>query len=157
MKIKMNLSTLLAAVAFAALLLPAGKTVEAQGRGRHPAYIHALADLRLARAYLDRLTPNEVVDAGQAQAIKEIDAAIHDIKFASIDDGKSLNDHVAIDTRIQPRDRFMKAKEALDAALRDVGMEEDDPNTKGLQQRSINHIHDAFRAVQQTMERLHIQ
>ncbi|HWF06792.1 MAG TPA: hypothetical protein VHA06_24090, partial [Candidatus Angelobacter sp.] len=45
--------------------------------GRHPAYLHSLADLRDARAHLDRLTPSDRIDREEEHAIREIDAAIH--------------------------------------------------------------------------------
>lgn len=152
MQIKLRIFAALALLC--ALFLPA-TTSQAQGRDRHPAYIHALSDLRLARAYLDRLTPNKSLDAEQQQAIAEIDRAIADIKRASIDDGKSLSEHAGIDANIQRRDRFSRAKEALVAALHDVDHEEDNPDTRGLQKRTIDHIHHAFDLVQTVYLRIH--
>jgi len=145
---------MLAAIALVcALFIPA---VRPQAHAqRHPAYIHALADLRLARAYLDRLTPNEALDVEQQRAIDEIDHAMHDIKQAAMDDGKPLTDHVEIDAHIQRRDRFVKAKEALEAALRDVAHEEDNPATRDLQKRTIDHIHHAFDLTQTVYLRMH--
>ena len=57
--------------------------------GAHPAYLHALTDLRHARAHLERMTPNARVDADEQRAIEEIDAAIgealatHSVKDAA--------------------------------------------------------------------------
>jgi hypothetical protein len=140
-------SFLAAAVLLAALFVPA-MISQAHARDRHPAYIHALADLRLARGYLAKLTPDEHLDAEQQQAVAEIDRAISDIKQASIDDGKRLDEHAPVDVRMQKHDRFSRAKEALDAALNDVAHEEDDPATRDLQKRTIDHIHRAFNLVQ---------
>src|SRR5689334_1323673 len=49
----------------------------------HPAYLHALADLRSARGFLERPAA-VVVKWDEHQAIREIDAAIHEIKQAAI-------------------------------------------------------------------------
>src|ERR1700753_2160265 len=53
--------------------------------GNHPAYLHALSDLRMARAFLER-PANVVVKWDEKRAITEIDAAIREIKEAAIDD-----------------------------------------------------------------------
>ena len=68
----------------------------AQVPGPHPAYLHALSDLRMARAYLDQIAWPPV-QKDEEHAIREIDAAIGEIKRASIDDGKNLEDHPPID------------------------------------------------------------
>ena len=47
--------------------------------GPHPAYLHALSDLRLARAYLDQIAWPPV-QQDEEHAIREIDAAIGEIK-----------------------------------------------------------------------------
>src|SRR5512140_867828 len=57
---------------------------------KHPAYLHALTDLRTARAFLER-PANIVVKWDEKRAIKEIDDAIHQIKEAAIDDGKDIS------------------------------------------------------------------
>jgi hypothetical protein len=67
------------------VLIP--KAAPAQVPGPHPAYLHALSDLRLARAYLDQIAWPPV-QRDEEHAIREIDAAIGEIKQASIDDGK---------------------------------------------------------------------
>lgn len=125
----------------------------AQEYGRHPAYIHALSDLRLMRAYLDRLTPSEHVDDEQMQAIREVDEAIRVIKEASIDDRKDLRDHMPIDAQIRPADRFRKAREAGGAAFHDVNEEEDNGYARGLKHRALDHIARANEIVDHIMHR----
>lgn len=125
----------------------------AQEYGRHPAYIHALSDLRLMRAYLDRLTPNEHIDDEQMAAIREIDEAIRLIKEASIDDRKDLRDHMPIDAQIRPADRFRKAREAGGAAFHDVNEEEDNGFARGLKHRALDHIGRANQIVEHIMHR----
>jgi hypothetical protein len=119
----------------------------------HPAYLHALSDLRLMRAYLDRLTPNEHVDEESAHAIEEIDAAIREIKAASIEDHKDLRDHMPIDARITPTDRFHKAREAGNAAWHDLDREEDNEFARGLKHRALDHIEKANHIVDHIVHR----
>lgn len=69
----------------------------AAGR-EHPAYLHALSDLRDARAHLERPGGGERKEQ-ERKAIEEIDAAIFEIKKASIEDGK-------ISTTIYPLTRI---------------------------------------------------
>jgi len=121
--------------------------------GRHPHYLHALSDLRHARAYLDKLFMNEQRDEMEEHAIRKIDDAIREIKHASIDDGKNLNDHPPIDTHLKRGDRYRKALELLDAAHRDVTMEEDNPQSQGLQGRVIAHVDEAHRIVERLQEK----
>jgi len=115
--------------------------------GRHPAYLHALSDLRDARAHLERMTPSDRIDAEQQHAIDEIDRAIWEIKQAAIDDGKNLNDHPPVDTRLERRGRYHRALELLDKAHNDIAREEDDQWVRGLRNRAIHHIDEARRIV----------
>jgi hypothetical protein len=121
--------------------------------GHHPHYLHALSDLRLARAYVDKLYMNEQRDDQEIHATRKIDDAINEIKRASIDDGKNLNDHPPIDTHLKRTDRYRKALELLDAAHRDVTMEEDDPQSQGLQGRIIAHVDEAHRIMVRLQEK----
>jgi hypothetical protein len=115
--------------------------------GRHPAYLHALTDLRHARAHLDKLTPNDRIDNEEQHAIDEIDKAIGEIKHASIDDGKNLNDHPSVDAHLGHRGRYHRALELLDKAHNDIAREEDDPSVRGLRDRALRHIDEAHRIV----------
>ena len=115
--------------------------------GRHPAYLHALSDLRDARAHLERFTASERLNDEEQRAIDEIDHAIAEIKKASIDDGKDIHDHMPVDTHMGHRGRYHKALELLDKAHNDVAREEDDPRTRGLRDRALHHIDEAHRTV----------
>lgn len=116
--------------------------------GAHPAYLHALSDLRHARAHLERFTPSDKMNDEEQRAIDEIDKAIGEIKHASIDDGKDLNDHPPIDTRMGRRGRYQRALELLDKAHEDIAREEDDSWARGLRNRAIKHIDDAHHVVE---------
>lgn len=115
--------------------------------GRHPAYLHALTDLRHARAHLDRLTPADRIDREEQHAIDEIDNAIGEIKRASIDDGKNLEDHPPVDAHMGRKGRYHRAVELLDKAHNDIAREEDDPSSRGLRNRALHHIDEAHRIV----------
>jgi len=67
--------------------------------GRHPAYLHALTDLRHARAHLESPAASYHMDKEERHAIEEIDRAIDEIKRAAIWDGKNLNEHPRIGSR----------------------------------------------------------
>lgn len=139
------------AVLFAALF--AFSTTPARAQGSHPGYLHALSDLRLMRAYLDRLTPNEMIDAESQSAIDEIDSAIREVKEAAIDDGKDLHFHPPIDANITPANRFRKAHEAGDAAWRDLQQEEDNEFARGLKHRATEHIEKANHIIDHILHR----
>lgn len=115
--------------------------------GRHPAYLHALADLRHARAHLEQFTGSERRNDEEQRAIEQIDKAIGEIKHASIDDGKDLNDHPPVDARMDRAGRYRRAMELLDKAHNDIAREEDDSWARGLRNRAIGHIDEAHRIV----------
>lgn len=115
--------------------------------GPHPAYLHALSDLRAARYFLSEGWQWEPVRREDEHAIREIDAAIGEIKHAAIDDGKNLNDHPPIDAQLSPHDRFRKANELLWRAHQDLEHAEDVPESRGLRDRAIMHIDAAHHIV----------
>ena len=98
--------------------------------GRHPAELHALTDLRLARAYLNRRDEGNV-EYDDAQAIRAIDAAIADARTAAYDDGKNLADHPAEDAGLSHRDRLHRALALLARARRDLRGPEADRWARG--------------------------
>jgi hypothetical protein len=121
--------------------------------GPHPAYLHALSDLRLARAYLDQIAWPPV-QHDEEHAIREIDAAISEIKMASIDDGKNLEDHAPIDVNMRPDGRFRKALELLDKAHNDTARAEDVPQARGMRDRAVRHIDQAHGTVDDAIRRV---
>ena len=115
--------------------------------GRHPAYLHALTDLRHARAHLERPAATGHMDNEEGRAIAEIDKALGEIANAAITDGKNLNDHPPVDARMGWAGRYRRALELLDKAHNDIAREEDDPRTRGLRNRALHHIDEAHRIV----------
>jgi hypothetical protein len=114
--------------------------------GKHPAYLHALTDLRTARWMVEHRPGDAAVSGHEDVAIAEIDAAIREIKHAAIDDGKNIEDHPQTDVAANRPGRLHKALELLHKVHRDVAREEDDPMTRGLRDRAVGHVDAAIRA-----------
>jgi hypothetical protein len=125
------------------------------GPGRdHPAYLHALTDLRAARANLQRPDGGELREQ-EKKAVHEIDDAIGEIKKAAIEDGKDLNDHPPVDAHLEWGGRLHRALELLDKAHNDIAHEEDNGFAQGLQQRALDHIDKAHHHVKEAIEIIH--
>jgi hypothetical protein len=146
MKTLLKISLMALALAF---LLPYS-TMTADAQGKHPYYLHALTDLRDARAHLQRPDGGALREEETA-AIRDIDAAINEIKHASIDDGKNIDAHEPVDAHLPWRGRLHKAKDLLDKAHQDCSHEEDDPYTRGLQRRVLDHIDHAHHHVDEAI------
>ena len=130
-------------------------TMQADVPGPHPAYLHALSDLRAARHYLSDGWAWAPVKHDDDAAIREIDAAISEIKKASIDDGKGLNDPFRVDVHLSPHDRFRKANELLWSAHNDLSKAEDVPQARGLRDRAIGHVDHAHQIVDNAQQTAH--
>jgi hypothetical protein len=111
----------------------------------HPAYMHALSDLRYARASLERKGGDRQMKWDEHDGIAEIDRAIDDIKRASIDDGKNLEDHPPVDAREPRQGRLHKALAALQSARGDIAKEEDNAFAGGLRNRALHDVDEAIR------------
>ncbi len=108
----------------------------------HPRYLSAIADLRYARALLYRSDWRDIM-RDQRGAVEEIDRAIAEAKRAAVDDGKNIDDHPPVDTRIGWEGRFRKATELLDSAERNLSMEEDNRNAAAWRGAARQNIENA--------------
>jgi hypothetical protein len=135
---------------FAVLLLTTFAAADTPGA--HPAYLHALTDLRHARAHLSVETPNARVDADEARAIDEIDAAMREVREAAIDDGKPMSDHPPVDARWGRPERLRRAMELLNQAHDDIDRHESDDWARGLKHRALHHIDEARKAVHHAID-----
>jgi hypothetical protein len=154
----MKLSKIFAStVVLLALLVLLGIGAPQLKAQNHPAYLHALSDLRLYRYLLDRASPNPVFDAERQHAIAEIDAAIREIKAASIEEGKNINFHPPADAELTPGNRYRKAREAGNAAWADINREEDNGYAHGLKHRALNHIEEANHTIDHIIRALEKQ
>jgi hypothetical protein len=115
--------------------------------GEHPGYLHALTDLRTARWFLYHQPGDAKVSGQEDVAINEIDAAINEIKHASIDDHKDLNDHPAVDVQ-EHGSKLLKAIETLKKAKEDITREEDNPQARELRHKAVGHIDRAIKATE---------
>lgn len=122
----------------------------AAAQGKHPAYLHALTDLRAARAHLEAHDGGELRHE-EKEAIHEIDDSINEIKKASIDDGKDLNDHPPVDAGLDHTGRLHRARQLLEKAHQDIAHEEDNGFAQGLQQHAFGHIDRAIHNVDEAI------
>jgi hypothetical protein len=146
----MNYVARLFAPAFALALFLALTPSGTFAQGSHPAYLHALSDLRTARSLLERPDHGELHHE-EKEARHHIDKAIDEIKKAAIDDGKDLNDHPPVDVHMDWPGRLHRAMELLDKAHEDISREEDNRFAQGLQQRAFAHIDEAKHEVREAI------
>lgn len=118
---------------------------------RHPAYLHALSDLRTARWMLDHRPGSAAVSANESEAISEIDRAIGELNRAAVNDGKNMHDHPPADAPADYRGRLHKAADLLRKVRSDTYREEDNPSAVGLRDRALAHIDAALHATERAI------
>jgi hypothetical protein len=116
----------------------------------HPSYLHAISDLRYARALLYREDWRPVMHDQQA-AVEEIDRAIGEAKRAAIDDGKNPNDHPPIDRGLGWEGRFRKAMELLNSAEHDLSEAETNGAAAGWRNAALGNVRNAKAFVAKAM------
>ncbi len=136
---------------FCNLLQFSGCKVTVVPQEKHPAYLHALADLRSARWLIEHRPGDWQQTISEMNAVKEINAAINDIKKAAVDDGKDINSHPQVDENPDHIGRLHDAVEFLRKAESDVTKEEDNAAAEGLKERSARHISEAIKLTQMAM------
>jgi hypothetical protein len=119
-----------------------------QPSNKHPAYLHALSDLRTARWMLEHRPGDAAVSAHESEAISEIDRAIAEIRRAAIDDGKNIHEHPSADAPNDYRGRLHKAADLLRKVRADTAREEDNASVRGLRDRAIGHVDAALHATE---------
>ena len=120
--------------------------------GEHPAYLKALADLRAARWLIDHRPAKDWVQSKEeAAAVREIDAAIKEIKGAAIDDHKDINDHVGAQEVKERVGRLRAAIELLRKTRADIAQREDDKFAQGLRNRAFVHVDEAIRSLERAI------
>jgi hypothetical protein len=139
MNIKQAVPTILAA---GTLLLAAC----ASAPPKHPAYLHALSDLRAARWSLEHRPGDAAVSTQEDIAITEIDRAINEARRAAADDGMNPGNRPPPDASLNRAGRLHHAAEFLHKAKDDVAREEDNPEERQLRNAVVMHIDAAIRA-----------
>ena len=119
--------------------------------GDHPYYLHALSDLRAARWMIEHRPGNWNQTVDEIEAVHRIDAAIGEIKKASIEDGKNLQDHPPVDELNDHPGRLHAALDFLRKARQDISHDEDNLFAQGLQGRAYGHIDAAINAVKRAI------
>ena len=117
----------------------------------HPAYLHALTDLRDARWNLEHRPGDAAVSTQEDVAIVEIDRAIGEAKTAAMEDGKNVYQHPAEDAHLDSRGRLHHADELLHKARNDVAQGESNGQAVELRNRVIGHIDLAIQATQRAI------
>jgi hypothetical protein len=139
MKLKL---TALAVLAAAIVPLAAHADVP----GAHPGYLHALTDLRSARWNLEHRPGDAAVSTQEDVAISEIDRAIGEVQKAAMRDAKDLYNQPHEDANLDRPGRLHHAVELLQAAHHDLDQEEDNPESRGLKHRALEHVDRALDA-----------
>ncbi|MGD0891978.1 MAG: hypothetical protein ABR923_10620 [Terracidiphilus sp.] len=138
-------------VAASALLAIVFLSHSTPAQAQLPAYLHAISDLRTARAYLE-MDGRPAFLGHRKHAIDEIDKAINDMKKAAIDDGKNPWHTPPPQSGGDANAPIHTALRLLDEAHGDVGRGADTPENRGLQVRSLKHIDEARAALHHILE-----
>ena len=118
---------------------------------KHPAYLHAVSDLRTARWMLEHRPGDAAVSVHESEAIGEIDRAIRELTNAAIDDGKNIHNPPPADAPADYRGRLHKAADLLIKARSDTNREEDNPSARGLRNRALEHVDAALHATERAI------
>jgi hypothetical protein len=118
---------------------------------RHPGYLHALSDLRYARALLEHGEWG-AVGPHRERAISEIDRAIEELRRAAMDDGKNPEARPPIEEHWGGRDRLHRAEEALGRAREAISRQEDNPAAREMRNRAYRHIDEARHAIRAAID-----
>jgi hypothetical protein len=132
-------------------LVSTATVASADQPGKHPSYLHALSDLRNARWNLQHRKGDAEMKWDEHKAVKDIDAAIAKIKEAAIDDGKNVDDHMPVDSKLDYSGRLHHALEDLRAAHNDVDKEEDNDYAKHLKHRALEDIDAALNRTKEAL------
>jgi hypothetical protein len=127
------------------------RAADANPLQQHPYYLHALSDLRAARWMIEHRPGNWDRTVDEVEAVKQIDAAIGEIKKAAIDDGKDIQDHPPVDERNDHNGRLHEAVDFLRKSRQDIGHDEDNQFAQGLQGRAYMHIDAAISATKRAI------
>lgn len=139
------LAAAIAASGLAACSAP--RPARADEYGRHPAYLHALADLRAAQWQVDHRRPEDgAVSADETIVHDELSATIRDVERAAWQDGKAGDWQPPPDARLPREGRLHAAIDLMLKARADIAREEDDPRSRPLQAQILAHLDAALSA-----------
>jgi hypothetical protein len=136
-------------IATLALAVTVSAPALADEYGKHPFYLHALSDLRVAAWQVDHRRPEDVRISEDEMIVRdEIGAAINDLQRAAWQDGKALDWRPPADVALPREGRLHATVDLLRKVRADVAREEDDPRSRPFQQRGLAHVDAALDAAQ---------
>jgi hypothetical protein len=121
----------------------------------HPAYLHALSNLRHALALIEAREAHSgsaALKADEQEAVRDIDAAIKEIKTAAVDDGKSLKDHPPVDPKGNHKDNLVRAHGLLRESYEECNKAEGNASVRALRIKIVHHIGDAVHAMDRAIK-----
>ncbi len=118
--------------------------------GHHPAYLHALTDLRDARWFLEN-APEGMASDRERHAMAEIDRAIEIVERAAYYDGKNVYEHPRADAYPDARSRLRRVSELLRKAREDVAEPEENERVRQMQFHAVERIDEAIRLAELVM------
>jgi len=135
----------------AALMLPLA--AHAQWWQRHPAYLHAMSDLRQAYWLVQHHEKHDPFGGNEERtALKAIHEAYQALKDASITDDKNIDDQPPADMTFgDHKGRLRQALQLLHDAHNEVAREEEDPAARGFRDDALAHIDKAAKATNAAM------
>jgi hypothetical protein len=141
------------ALSLLAICMTSGIIAASKSRAeeQHPYYLHALSDLRAARWMIEHRPGDWQRTLDEIEAVKQIDAAIGEIKKAAIDDNKDIMYHPKVDEHPDHPGRLHDALDFLRKARQDISHDEDNVFAQGLQSRAYMHIDRAIDAVKRAI------
>lgn len=130
-------------------LLVAGLTPlasHADEKGHHPAYLHALSDLRTARTLIAERGGDAKVSVEEKYAIEHLDKAIGEVTEAAKRDGKNIKEEPKVDVKPDHAGNLHHADELLTRARKDISEKEDDAQTVVIRDRALVSIDAALQS-----------
>lgn len=146
----------LSLLAAGTLLLSACAEVRPRGPV-HPAYAHAMSDLRAARWALEHRPGDASVSGMEDVAITEIDRALDEARRAAWENGQNPNARPPVDANLNRPGRLHQADQLLRRAHDDIAREEDNPQARGLRDGVVAHIDAAIRATDRAIRDVEIR
>jgi hypothetical protein len=123
-------------------------------QAQQPQYLHALSNLRMARAWLKAMDGNPSFSDRRHETIEEINHAIDEIKKACRDDGKNDSWTPPPQSPARP-DPYITAYHLLIDAHNNVSAGVDQPQSMGQQAKALHHIDQARDNVHEIVDRAH--
>jgi hypothetical protein len=126
----------------------------AQWWAQHPAYVHAMSNLRTAAWLIEHHDPQDPgQNADESGAIQEIRTAYEELKQAAAWDGKNANEQPPPGMAFGDHSgRLHRAYELLSEAHAQLNGEEDNPAVLDLRRRANVHVDNALRMTKAALQ-----